>query len=214
MKIPKIDQGIYSSLVFFLFLVFLGGCGATFQVAGDVAQGRQAMIKGDYQGALGYFQNAAQTDPTYIRGTELREGVLSYLGRAQYLTGNFPQARQTLERSLSQHKTDNVARLYLGLTLARQDDRKRGLQQMEAGMKGIRDFLNYISSSFSSEFGQYWDPNQNIRNAIAANLTMIARDNFDWPTVIANGESIAMNTEREPDLALQRQEEQENLMRR
>ena len=180
-----------------------------------MAQGRQALFRGDYQGALGYFQVAQQADPNSIYGTELREGVLSYLGRAQYLTGDLAQARQTLERSLSQHKGDNLARLYLGLTLARQDDRKSGLQQIEAGMKGIRDFLNYITSTFSYDFGQFWDPNRDIRNAIANNLGIIARGNFEWPTVIANGESIAMNMEQEPDRAQQQQERQmERDMRR
>ncbi len=38
----------------------------------------------DYQSALGYFQQAEQVDPTYIYGAELREGVSSFVGRAQY----------------------------------------------------------------------------------------------------------------------------------
>ena len=63
------------------FAVLVSGCGGAFQVAGDVAQGRQALFRGDYSGALGYFQTAEQTDPSYVYGAELREGVLSYLGR-------------------------------------------------------------------------------------------------------------------------------------
>ncbi|HVO95265.1 MAG TPA: hypothetical protein VMT22_20585, partial [Terriglobales bacterium] len=131
-----------------------------------------------------------------------------YVGRAQYLTGDWSQANQTLERSLAQHKSDNVARLYLGPTLACQNDQKRGLQHIEAGMKGIRDFLNYITSTFSSEFGQFWDPAQSIRNAIANNLQIIARESFELPTVIANGESIVMNMEQEPDRAREQEEQQ------
>ena len=93
--------------------ILLGAC-ATIRGAGDVDQGRQALLEGNYQRALGLFQDADQIDPTYVYGTELRGGVLSYLGRTQYLTGNYTQARQTLEKALSQHKSDNVARLYLG----------------------------------------------------------------------------------------------------
>jgi hypothetical protein len=197
-----------------LLTVFFAGCGAGFQAGTDIARGRQAMIMGDNQTALSYFQNAGQADPNYVWGTELREGVLSYLGRAQYLTGDLTGARQTLERSVSQHKADNIARLYLGMTLARQGDRKSGLQQMESGMKGIRDFLNYITSTFASTFGQYWDNNNDIRNSITSNLQIIARGNFDWSAVIANGESIGMKIEREPDFARQQEEQQLDMDRR
>ena len=53
---------------------------------------------GNNKAALGYFQQAEQADPTYMYGTELREGVSSFLGRAQYLTGDYPEARQTLRK--------------------------------------------------------------------------------------------------------------------
>ncbi len=50
------------SLAVLLFAVFFSGCGPGFQAGGNVAQGRQAMFRGDYPTALGYFQSAAQTD--------------------------------------------------------------------------------------------------------------------------------------------------------
>src|SRR6266850_5763861 len=124
--------------------VLLSAC-ASFRGAGDIGQGRQALIEGNNQAALGYFQAAEQVDPNYIYGTELREGVLSYLGRAQYLTGNYAQARSTLEKALSQHKSDNIARLYLGLTLYRLGDQKSALTNIQAGMNGINNFLNYTT---------------------------------------------------------------------
>jgi tetratricopeptide (TPR) repeat protein len=192
--------------------VLLSAC-AAFQGAGDIAQGRQALFEGNYKTALGYFQGADGVDPNYIYGTELREGVLSYLGRAQYLTGNYAQARQTLEKALSQHKSDNVARLYLGLTLARQGERQKGLQDIDAGMKGIDDFLNYITDSFRFSFGQYWDPGRDIRSAIERDRAMIASGKIDWPTLIAEGESIGMKIEREPDLARQQEEDQQPMFR-
>ena len=88
--------------------VLLSAC-ATIRGGGDVDQGRQALFEGDYKAALGYFQAAEQVDPNYIYGTELREGVLSYLGRAQYSTGTmrkrvrlwrkrFPSTRATMSR--------------------------------------------------------------------------------------------------------------------
>ena len=122
--------------------VSLWACAAV-QSGGAIAQGRQALFQGNNQAALGYFQAAAQVDPNYLYGTELREGTLSFLGRAQYLTGDYARARSTLEKALAQHKEDNVARLYLGLTLARQGETQKSLQDIDAGMKGIHDFLDY-----------------------------------------------------------------------
>lgn len=58
-----------------VFVVFLSAC-ANIQSGGDVAQGRQALFKGDNQTALAHFHNAAQIDPNHVYGTELREGVL------------------------------------------------------------------------------------------------------------------------------------------
>ena len=199
------------SLAYLLFAIFVAGCGGSFQTAGYVTQGRQALFRGDYQSALVLFQSAVQTDPNYIYGSELREGTLSFLGRAQYLNGQLAPARDTLQKALAEHKSDNVARLYLGLTLARLGDRQSGLRQIEAGLKGIRDFLNYITTAFSQEFGQYWDPNRTIRNAIESALAMISGGNFDWPTLITAGERIGMQIEEEVDRARRDQEQQQQI---
>jgi len=181
------------------------------QTGGDVAQGRQALFEGNNQAALSYFQSAAQTDPSYIYGTELREGVLSYLGRAQYLNGNYAQARQTLEKALSQHKGDNVARLYLGLTQVRLGDREAGLKNIQAGMNGINNFLNYITTAFAMEFGQFWDPSGGIRSSIKSDLAMISGGKIDWQKLIADGESLGIRIEREGDLARQQEEQQRQM---
>ena len=191
-----------------LVCALVSACGGAFQTAGNIAQGRQALFRGDYQTALANFQSAEQTDPNYIFGTEMREGVLSYLGRAQYLTGQLPQARQTLQRALALHRSDNLARLYLGLTLARLDDRKNGLQDIERGLRGITHLLNYIINAFSYGFGQYWDPNHDIRKAVASTLAMVAQGNFSWESLISSSEKIAMNMEQEPDRARQQEEQQ------
>jgi tetratricopeptide (TPR) repeat protein len=213
MKIQKWNRGV-CALALVSLTALLSACGPGFQAGGDVAQGRQAMFRGDYQGALGYFQSAAQTDPNYIYGTELRTGILSYVGRAQYLNGQLAPARQTLEKALSQHKSDNVARLYLGLAIARQGDRPAGVKDIGGGMKGIYDFLNYLSTTFAMSFGQFWDPNQAIRKAIQSDLAMISKGNFDLQTLIADGESIGMKIEQEPDNARQQEEQQMEMQRR
>lgn len=181
--------------------VLLSAC-ASVQSAGEIAQGRQALFEGNNQAALGYFQAAVQVDPNYKYGTELQEGTLSFLGRAQYLNGDYARARSTLEKALAQHKEDNVARLYLGLTLARQAETQKSLQDIDAGMEGIYDFLDYLTGSFRFSFVRNWDPGRDIRSAIERDRAMIASGKIDWPALIADGEWIAMQTEREPDLRL------------
>ena len=186
--------------------VLLSAC-ATIRGGGDVDQGRQALFEGNNQAALGYFQAAEQVDPNYIYGTELREGVLSYLGRAQYLTGDYAHARQTLEKALSQHKSDNVARLYLGLTLYRLGDQKTALTNIQGGMNGISNFLNYITETFRFSFGKDWDASGDIRSGIKSDLAMISSGNIDWEKLNADGESLALSIEREPDLARLQEED-------
>ena len=181
--------------------VSLWACAAV-QSGGAIAQGRQALFEGDNQAALGYFQAAAQVDPNHLYGTELREGTFSFLGRAQYLTGDYTRAGSTLEKALAQHKDDNVARLYLGLTVARQGETQKSLQDIDAGMKGISDFLDYMTDSYRFSFAKEWDPGRDIRSAIERDRAMIASGKIDWQVLIADGEWIALKTEREPDLRL------------
>ena len=196
-------------LVALSFSVLISGC-ATIQTAGQIEQGRQALFVGNNQTALAYFQQAAQADPNAIYGATLRMGVFSFLGQAEYLTGNYAQARQTLQKALVQHPQDHVARLYLGLTEVRLGDRQRGLRDIENGMKGIAAFLNYLNNNFAYSFGQFWDPGGTIRASIKTDLTMISGANTDWAQLIAAGERLGIRIEQEEDKArLQQQQQQE-----
>ena len=80
------------------FGVLLSACGAV-RGGGDVNTGRQALFAGNNKAALGYFKEAQEEDPNFIHGAELREGVLSYLGRAQYLTGDYAQSASDFGKS-------------------------------------------------------------------------------------------------------------------
>jgi tetratricopeptide (TPR) repeat protein len=120
------------SLVLLSLIILLSAC-ATVEDAGQIASGRQALFTGNYPAALGYFQSAAQSNPNAVYGANLRLGVFTYLGQAQYLNGDYAQARQSLRKALYMHPSDNVARLYLGLTQARLGDRQTGLKNIQAG---------------------------------------------------------------------------------
>ncbi len=170
-----------------LLSVLLSACAAT-RGGGDVDQGRQALLAGNYQAALGLFQDAEKVDPTYVYGTELRAGVLSYLGRTQYLTGNY-----------AQHRSDNVARLYLGLTLYRLGDQKAALPNIQRGMEGINNWLQYLNKNFAQEFGQGWDAGGTIRAGIKSDLDMISSGKIDWAQLIADGERLGIRIENEED---------------
>jgi tetratricopeptide (TPR) repeat protein len=206
MKIGEVSMQERYTLVVLSLIILLSGC-TTVQTAGQIESGRQALFTGNNQAALGYFQQAAQADPTAVYGATLRMGVFSYLGQAQYLTGRYPEARQTLRKELSQHPSDHVAMLYLGLTEARLGNRQAALGYIENGMKGIAAFLNYISTNFAYSFGQFWDPSGNIRASIKQNLTLIAGANTDWPQLIAAGEKLGIRIEEEEEKARQQQQQ-------
>lgn len=187
----------------YLWLVLAGvnlAC-TSFQVGIDVNAGRQAFLIGNYEPALAYFQSAAAKDPNYIYGTALREGIWSYVGRAEYANDRLPQAKQALERALAANPDEPIARLYLGLTLARSGDRQMSLKEIEAGLQGIFAWLEYVTQTFRFSFGQYWDPNGTIRAAARRNLETIATREFDWPKMIADCEWVAKQIEAEGDRA-------------
>jgi tetratricopeptide (TPR) repeat protein len=196
------------SLTLYSLFLFLAGC-TSLWTGGEVQSGRQALIKGDNETALGYFYSAAQRDPDYVytTGSSPRQGVWSYVGRTEYLTGRFPQAQQTLERALASNREEDIARLYLGLTLTRQGDRQRGLKEIESGMRGINDWLDYINQAQRFSIGQYWDPGRDIRSAIQSDLAMISGKDLDWQRLIADTEWLGIRMEQESDLA-RRQEAQ------
>jgi len=188
-------------LMLFYGSIFLSGC-ASFQVDTDVQAGQQAFLIGNNEQALAYFQSAAQKDPKYIYGTALRQNIWSYVGRAQYAVGRFSEARTALQKSLLLEQNNrDIARLYLGLTMARSGDRQQGLGEIESGMKGIHEWLEYITEAHRFSFGQFWDPRREIRTAIQSDLAMLSGKDIDWQRLIADGEWVGKRLEEESDLA-------------
>src|SRR5688572_20246762 len=180
-----------------LVILVLSGC-ASFQAGSQILAGRQALLTNSPEQALVYFQQVAQTDPNYIYTSGLyREGVWTYLGRAQYATGKLEDARQSFERALSVYKDDYLARLYLGLTLLRSGDQSRGLKELEAGLKGLYDWLEYMNYSRPHE--AFWDPRREIRSEIEKTLAMISGKDTDPQKLIESAEWIGMEMEKEID---------------
>jgi len=191
---------VLGSFALLSLALLIAGC-ASLQISSEFQAGRRALLAGDNETALVYFQSTAQKDPNYIYGTAYQKGVWSYLGRVEYATGRLPQAQQTLEKALAANRQEDVSRLYLGLTLARGGDRQRGVKEIEGGMRGIHDWLEWVTQTFRYSFGQFWDPRREIRQAIQTDLAMISSQEFDWQRLIADGEWLGKHMEEEIDLA-------------
>ena len=169
-----------------------------------------ALMYGDPKVALAHFQQAAALDPNYITNfTVLQEGVWTYVGRANYATGNLPEARKALEQARSRNERDYLSRLYLGLVLARQGEREGGSKQVEAGLKGLEESLDFVERY--THVGRYWDPGKKIQGEIQKNLAMISGREFDWQELTQNVEWIGKEVEQEIDLA--RRDEREDRLR-
>jgi tetratricopeptide (TPR) repeat protein len=181
--------------VLLLVSAWLSAC-TNLQTGEYVQSGVNSLLAGNNKTALSYFQAAAQQDPKYMYGGIVNQGVgvLSLLGRALYLTGNYAQARQTLEKALAQNKADNLAKLYLGLTQARLGDNQAGLQNIEASMKRIIAWLNYLEGGGYADAG--WDRGGAIRGNINDALAMISSGKVEWNKLFAYGESVGLGVEQ------------------
>jgi len=156
-------QFLFLSLLFIL-PIWTAGC-ATFQVSGQVQSGRRALLHNDPEAALTYLLPAADTNPQYIYSSmSFHESVWTYIGRAQYALGRFPEARQSLERALSTYKDDAMAQLYLGLVTLRSGERSEGRKQILRGLQSIADWIEYLNRV--QPYYAFWDPNGDIRKEI------------------------------------------------
>jgi tetratricopeptide (TPR) repeat protein len=143
------------------------GC-TTLQIDQNVQEGRNALLAGQPDIAVNYFSRAAESNPNYKTSYTLRESVWTYLGRAYYETGKYQEARAALDKALATDKNDFVARLYLGMTLVRSNERERGLAEMATALNETHQWLETLTSE--SAAGAYWDPNRQIRKTIEKSL--------------------------------------------
>jgi len=186
--------------------LLLFGC-TSIQVAGDVQTGRQALLAGKPNEALSHFRRAADRSPDYVLNFSLAdEAIWTYVGRAYYDMGKLPEARQALEQARSRYGHDMLAGLYLGLVMVREGDRQKGLKEIEASVKGLGDWVDYIDQSHPD--GQFWDPGRDLRSAVQENLAMISRKDINWPQLIASAEGFGKKCEQEIDFARQQKVEE------
>lgn len=107
-----------NSIVACIFLALVG-C-ATFGTETEFSFGRQALMRGEPDNALRYFERTAAADPNYVyKVGALHESVWTYIGRAHYNSGKYAEAKVAFNRALQQFNDEHLARLYGGLILLR-----------------------------------------------------------------------------------------------
>jgi len=185
------------SLTLLTFALLVCGC-ASFQGSGDFQSGRQALLTNRDADAVAYFQRAADKDPNYVFVYDLfREGIWTYLGRAQYRMGRFAEARQSLERALSHDPNDYLARLYLGLAFVRLGNDAQGFNDIQSGLQGVYDWLNYTEST--RPYPAWWDPLRQIRTEAKNGIDMISGKDVDRQKLIESAEWVGSQMEEEVD---------------
>lgn len=100
-------------------LLFMAAC-ATLESQSDFLSGRRALLRGEPDNALSFFDRVAQTNTAFVANSvSPRRSIWTYIGRAHYNAGRYTEAKAAFEKALSQLNDDYVARLYLGLALLR-----------------------------------------------------------------------------------------------
>ncbi|MBI4489632.1 MAG: tetratricopeptide repeat protein [Deltaproteobacteria bacterium] len=181
------------------FAILLSGC-VSFRAGGEIQHGRVALMYGDPNVALAHFQRAVEIAPDYRYDFSiLSQGVWTYVGRAYYAAGKLPQARQALERAVSRYQDDSLARLYLGMVLARDGDRQRGLKEIGAAFGELQAWFDHLDRYHP--YARFWDPGRQVRAEIQRSLAMVSGKEPNWQELIASGEWLGRVMEEEIDLS-------------
>jgi hypothetical protein len=126
-------------------------------------------------------------------GVANQDQVLSLLAELNTSPEIMPK-RARLWRKRLPRTRPTISRLYLGLTQARLGDNQAGLQNIEASMKRIIGWLNYLEGGGYADAG--WDPGGAIRGSTNDALAMISSGKVDWNKLFVYGESVGLGVER------------------
>ena len=182
-----------------LFVVSHAACKKPMTAMTEVHKGRQALMAGKAETALAHFQRATELDRKFIYFSTLPQSAITYTGRALYQLGRFSEARQAFEHATLEFADDSMARLYLGITLVRQGDRERGVQETTAGLRAIYQWLDDIEANLPQ--GVYWDINRDIRSEIERVLEQMTDRRLSAEQLIETTEWVGNRMEWEIDAA-------------
>jgi tetratricopeptide (TPR) repeat protein len=156
-------------------------------------------MAGKAEAALAHFQRATELDRKFFYFSTLPQSAITYTGRALYQLGRFSEARHAFEHATLEFADDSMARLYLGITLVRQGDRERGVQETTAGLRAIYQWLDYIEANLPQ--GVYWDINRDIRSEIERVLEQVTDRRLSAEQLIETTEWLGNRMEWEIDAA-------------
>jgi len=180
-----------------LLLATVYGC-ASSQAAHQIQEGRLALLTGNPEIAAHHFEQAAALE-SKNGGSPLQESAWTYVGRAYYGTMKYSLARQALDRALAQNKADDIARLYVGLIGAREQMNESSRKQIQAGLQGAYDRIEYIKRfTFAGEF---WDPSGQLSAELLALIKTVSAPQMDWSSAIPRIEQLGLKIENEVDQA-------------
>ena len=178
-------------------LIALSGCIA-FQTSSELHRGRAALLGGMPATAIAHFERVTALDGR-LKYSQLQEGAWTYLGRAHYDAKKYPEARQALERALAINGADSFARLYLGLTLARQGNHEAGRKEVLLGLQSLHESLDHIA--YNTPAGIYWDVTGQIRSDLRDAQGEVKAAGPNLEKLFAGLETLGTIIEREIDLA-------------
>src|SRR6476660_7153369 len=180
-----------------LLLAALVGCAAS-QAAQEIQQGRRELLIGKPDAAVQHFEKAAALD-SKNSGSPLQETAWTYVGCAYYEAGKYLLARQAFERALAENQNDDIAQLYLGLIGAREQTNETSARQIQAGLQGVYDRIEYIKRfTFAGEF---WDPSGQLSTELLALIKTVSAPQMDWSSAIPRIEQLGLKIENEVDQA-------------
>ena len=178
-------------------LVFLSSC-ATLQVAQDVQSGRTALKLGQPKAAITHFEAAGQSDPDYLTDFTLLDiGISSYIGMAYYQAGEKEKALESFKQAKQRHRDDHFARVFLGLVMSQNGQRREGTAELVAGLNGLGSWLDTIRYSARTHTGELWDPGDYLRKEIGEMLTLLEAEEVNWGAINESVVTLARNFDEE-----------------
>jgi tetratricopeptide (TPR) repeat protein len=148
-----------------------------FGVGGRYEEGREQFLRGrsgDMDTAVVALEYVVSQDPTY-------KSSLTYLGRAYYRKGRYPEAFAILQRALAVDKDDEMAWMALGLTQLRLGQNDKGIESLKGGITlankiMVDGYHNYI----------YWDTRGLIRASMRRSAFLITKGAEEKDNIIQN----------------------------
>jgi tetratricopeptide (TPR) repeat protein len=137
-----------------------------FGVGGRYEEGREQFLRGrggDMDTAVASLEYVVSQDPMY-------KDSLTYLGRAYYAKGRFPEAFAILQRAVAVNKDDEIAWIALGNTQLRLNQNDKGIESLKGGLTlaskvMVDGYRNYI----------YWDTRGLIRASIRRSAFLVTK---------------------------------------